>query len=126
MQDNRANLVIHSYVDSVIANLCKLLGVAVSDYSKNCDPTFMAAEQEASKGKSFIEWTLPEPTTVQNNVKTKKKGVSKRKFDDDSTYSPSNFKPENKTVPKSERPVEKFIKTEVCSEMAKATTDNDN
>ncbi|XP_017040062.1 NAD-dependent protein deacetylase Sirt6 [Drosophila ficusphila] len=48
--DKKANLIISSYVDVVLAKVCKLLGVEIGEYSELSDPT---------KQNNLFEWTIP-------------------------------------------------------------------
>lgn len=81
LQDRQADLIIHSFVDKVIALLCKLLGVPVLEYTRDGDPTRIAAKQEESEGHSCIEWTLPDVPEVPPKNGKPYKAELKRKYD---------------------------------------------
>lgn len=72
-QDKRADLVINSYVDIVIAKVMKRLGVEIPEYTAEIDPT-KAAELD-------LEWTIPteQVKEVEKIYNAKVKGTKKRK-----------------------------------------------
>ncbi|ALC39277.1 Sirt6, partial [Drosophila busckii] len=53
--DKKAELIISSYIDNILSEVCKRLGVEIPEYSPQADPT---------KHSNISEWTLP-----QDNVK---------------------------------------------------------
>ena len=53
--DKKGDLIINTYVDDVMTQLCKRLGVEIKEYDEAQDPTKCAAS-----GDQIIEWTIPQ------------------------------------------------------------------
>lgn len=73
MQDKRADLIINSYVDIVIAKLMKRLAIEVPEYTSDNDPTKVSPVE--------LQWTIPSDQVkdLEKVYNAKVKGTKKRK-----------------------------------------------
>lgn len=77
LQDKKADLVVHTYVDDILLKVCKKLGVEIPDYDLNDDPT---------KGDLEADWNISSEKVKANEKKYSNKLKElkplKRKFDE--------------------------------------------
>ena len=68
--DKKGDLIINTYVDDIMAQLCKRLGIEIEEYDEEKDPTKCVA----SSGK-LIEWTIPSSSLKDACLKNKVKEI---------------------------------------------------
>ncbi|XP_043193376.1 NAD-dependent protein deacetylase Sirt6-like [Amphibalanus amphitrite] len=92
--DKKGDLIINTYVDDVMTQLCKRLGVEIKEYDEAQDPT-----KCTGSGDQIIEWTIPQTSFKDavllekvKKVKVKVKDTKLSAKRSEETNSPSSKK----------------------------------
>lgn len=104
LQDRKADLLIHSYVDEVMSQLMEKLNLTIPEYSRDKDPIL------TSKYSQLVEWTIPQADVQKMRMmyeskccKGKNKRVIKEEIITDgkkikNEVNEKNIKCENKNI----------------------------
>lgn len=91
LQDRKADLLIHSYVDEVMSLLMEKLGLTIPEYSRDKDPVLLSSDSR------LVEWTIPQSDVHKMRVVYESKcckGKNKRTLKEEFTTDGKKIKKE--------------------------------